>query len=290
VDVERRLRGGADVELGGGGCVGGTRTDPGQLRLAVRQRGPGSDLGLGGCDQAGPQRLGQLAIRPGEDGGEDRVERVEGVQGGAAVHARVGGLGAGADLDVGEDHAAGGERERGRVGVDHAAVEDDHAVGAAGVLAYPLAHLVGAGLLGTLDQDADVHRELALGGQLARRVQQRKEVALVVGRAAGVEAAVADRRLERRRVPQLRVARVLDVVVPVDHHRRRVLLGRAQLAHDQRRAAGGGDHLGGAAGAADALDGPRGGVHERLLVACAGRDRRDREPVDGLVEQRVTHW
>ena len=212
---------------------------------------------------------GQLAVGAGQDRGEDRVQRVERVQRGAAVHAGVRGLRAGADLEVGEHHAARGERQRGPVGVDHAGVEHDHRVGAARVGAHPLADVVGAGLLGALDQHADVDGQRARLRQLTGHEQQREEVALVVGGAAGVQAAVADRRLERRRVPQLEVARVLDVVVAVDHHRRRVLLGRAQLTHDERRATRRGHHLRRAARATHALDGPGRGVAQRLLVARA---------------------
>ena len=123
------------------------------------------------------------------------------------------------------------------------------------------------------------------GGERARDVQEREEVALVVGRAAGVDAAVADRRLERRRVPQLEIAGVLHVVVAVDHHRLRVLARGAQVADDEWRAAGSRHQIGGAAGAAHALHGPRGGVLQRFVVARAGRDRRDPQPVERFVEK-----
>ena len=77
--------------------------------------------------------------------------------------------------------------------------------------------------------------QLAGVGQLAGDEQQRQEVALVVGGAAGVEAAVADVGLERRRRPARLVAGVLDVVVAVDQDRRRAVAVRAQLADDERR-------------------------------------------------------
>ena len=48
-------------------------------------------------------------------------------------------------------------------------------------------------------------------------------VALVVGRASGVDAAVLDDRIERRPMPQVERINRLDVVVRVDEHRRRAL-------------------------------------------------------------------
>ena len=200
VDVERRLGRRADVELGSRPSASdGRAPTPRELAVAGRAASPSCRARPAtGAIDAGAQRLGQAAVGAGQDRGERLVQRVERVQRGAAVHAGVRGLGAGADLEVGEDHPARGERQRGRVGVDHPAVEDDHGVGAALVGAHPLADVVGAGLLGALDQHAHVDRQLAGVGHRAGDVQQRKEVALVVGRAAGVEAAVADRRLERR--------------------------------------------------------------------------------------------
>jgi hypothetical protein len=144
------------------------------------------ELGLRRRRHARPQRFREAAVGAGEDGAQRAVQRVKRVQRGAAVHARVRRLRARADLDVGEDHPARGERQSRRGGVDHAAVEDDHRVGAALVGAHPLPDVVGAGLLGALDQHADVHRERPVGGHRAGDVQQREEVALVVGRAAGI--------------------------------------------------------------------------------------------------------
>ena len=82
------------------------------------------------------------------------------------------------------------------------------------------------------------------------------------------------------------IARVLDVVVAVDHHRRRVLRARAQLADDERRAARRVDQL----GTSRRRRRTRCSAHsaacaQRRLVARAGRDRRDPQPVERLVEQ-----
>ena len=106
--------------------------------------------------------------------------------------------------------------------------------------------------------DAHVHGQRALARERAGHVQQRQEVALVVGGAARVDAAVADVGLERRRRPGALVADALHVVVAVDQDRGRVGRARAQLAHGQRVAAADLDELGGAAGAHDALGRPLG--------------------------------
>ena len=129
VDVERRLGRRADVEL----RRGGARRTGGRRRRRARPRRSGSvaqdsiSASAGGDDARRAAAPGSLPSGPGRTARERAVQRVERVQRGAAVHARVRGLRAGADLDVGEHHAARRERQRGRVGVDHAAVEDDHA-------------------------------------------------------------------------------------------------------------------------------------------------------------------
>jgi hypothetical protein len=73
-------------------------------------------------------------------------------------------------------------------------------------------------LLLALDQEPDVDGRLAPLGDGLERLDDREELPLVVGRAARVEVAVTDRRLVRRRVPQLQRLGRLHVVVPVDHH------------------------------------------------------------------------
>ena len=103
---------------------------------------------------------------------------------------------------------------------------------------HPLADVVGAGLLGALDQHAHVDRQLA-GRRPARTRRAAAEGSCPCrrsrrGRRGGRRGSVGSNGGE---VHVVEVARVLDVVVAVDHHRRRVLAGDAQLADDQRRAA-----------------------------------------------------
>ena len=270
-----------------GGRVGRPGARLGEHAGAVRQRVPRRQLVRGGRLDAGPQLLRQAAVGAGQDRRQRCVQRVEGVQRRAAVEAGVHGPLAGADLQAREHRPARPDRQRGRVGIEHLGVEGDHAVGAALVRRHPAVDVVGAGLLRALDQHPHVDRQLAGVGHGARDVQQRQEVALVVAGAAGVQPAVADVGLERRRRPRRLVAGVLDVVVAVDQHGRRALVTRAQLADHQRRAAGRVHQIARPAGGQHPPLRPYGRLAQRGLVARAGRDRRDPQPLGRLVDQRV---
>jgi hypothetical protein len=68
------------------------------------------------------------------------------------------------------------------------------------------------------DQETKIDRRPA--GRLDR-LQQAEHLSLVVGRAARVQPAIADRRLERRRGPLVERIGRLDVVMTVDEQRRR---------------------------------------------------------------------
>ena len=123
---------------------------------------------------------------------------------------------------------------------------------------------------------------------LAGDVQQRQEVALVVGRAARVDAPVADVGREGRGGPRVEVADGLNVVVAVDEDGRRALARGLQLAHGQRVALGGHDaRL--AADGAHAPGHPGGRALEVGRVAAARRDRWDPQPVHEVVEQALVH-
>src|SRR5262249_60940949 len=89
-----------------------------------------------------------------------------------------------------------------------------------GVAADDLVEVRTADLLLALDDPADADRRLAGGvAQRADHRQAHRELALVVGRAAREQLAVAQRRLERRRVPPLDRVDRLDVVVVVEEDR-----------------------------------------------------------------------
>ena len=133
-----------------------------------------------------PARSGS-ASRPSRasDAVERRDERVRGVQRGAAVHARVQVALAGAQLEVEVDEPARRDVERRQPALDHARVEDDGRVGAALVGLEELDDRVAAGLLLAVAAEADVDRQLAGRGELARGGEQHVELALVVDRRRG---------------------------------------------------------------------------------------------------------
>ena len=175
--------------------------------------------------------------------------------------------------------------------VVHAAVGDQRQVGpqqlGAGVRGEERGEVVGAQLLLALDQHPDVARERPVDReQRLDRRERREDLALVVGDAARVEAAVAHLGLERRRGPELVRRRGLDVVVAVDEDGRRAL-GVEPLAVDDRVAA--------RLEQADALEAdplevaeepPRSGVHVGGVLG-RGADARDAQELAQLVDVPV---
>ena len=90
------------------------------------------------------------------------------------------------------------------------------------MLAEEMPEVRAADLLLALDQEADVERQPALlRKESFGHLQRHEHGPLVVGRAAGVDATVADARLERGSRPLGLVAGRLHVVVAVDEDRRR---------------------------------------------------------------------
>ena len=74
------------------------------------------------------------------------------------------------------------------------------------------------------EDQLDVHRQAAVLLQVRfDGLEVHEHLALVVGRAARVDLAVADRRLERRRLPQVERIDRLHVVVAVEENGRRRL-------------------------------------------------------------------
>ena len=136
-----------------------------------------------------------------------------------------------AHLDRGAHQPARGEGDGGRALVQHPGVEHQRGVRTALVLAYPAQGGRRPDLLLPLHEEAYVDRQLASARELAGHVQQREEVALVVGGPARVEAIAANRRLEGRALPGVERPRVLHVVVPVCEHRRGIGPAGAKLTH-----------------------------------------------------------
>ena len=147
------------------------------------------------------------------------------------------------DLEVGQSLQAVGDGRHARG--ELAGVGDDRVVAGqtVAVLGDVGLEIDAADLFLTLDQELDVHRkrpgrlEPGLGG-----LQVGEHLALVVGGPSGVEVAVADGRLERRREPGLQRLGRLDVVVAVDEQGR-LARGSEPFGIDDRMPLGG-DQLG----------------------------------------------
>ena len=168
--------------------------------------------------------LPRVVVQAGEEAaqGHQRVGHE------AAPHPGVDGVGEGADADVDPDEAAQAGGQRGDADVPVAAVGDHDHVGAevVTVLGEQVGEGVGADLLLALDEHGDPDVEVVAEG--ADRGEVGHDAGLVVGSAAGVEAAVALGRLERSGVPRRVVVLGLDVVVGVEQHGR--LARRRRLA------------------------------------------------------------
>ena len=115
-----------------------------------------------------------------------------------------------------------GEVEGGHVLSGHAAVEDEAGVGAALVSGEEVDDRVSADLLLAVEGHADVHGKRSFLGEQLDGLQGKVGVALVVDRAAAVQVAVADLRLEGIRLPEIERRGRLDVEVAVEEDGRRV--------------------------------------------------------------------
>ena len=131
-----------------------------------------------------------------------------------------------AQIDLEVDEAAQAVADRGDAAVEHRRVRDHHDVGGEFVLVGldEVVEIGGPDFFLALEDDADVHRQAAVLLQMRLDgLEVHEDLALVVGGAARVDLAVADRRLEGRRLPQVDRIDGLDVVVAVEEDRRRPL-------------------------------------------------------------------
>ena len=175
--------------------------------------------------EAGDQNAAVRGLQAGDDPARG-VERIGDDPSIAAGMEVAGGTG---DLDFGVHQAAGGGRHRGHVLLRERSVEQHHGVRAQAV-AFGLeegGEDDAAALLLTLDRDPQVDGQSAAFRlhRVADGGDQRHVVRLAVAGAARVDLAIADGRLEGRRLPLLERVRGLDVVVAVDQDRRAVRAG-----------------------------------------------------------------
>ena len=90
------------------------------------------------------------------------------------------------------------------------------------MIAHELVQVRAADLLLTLENKLDVHRQSArLLHDCLDRLEVHEDLALVVCSATGVNLAFPDRRLKRRRLPEVEWIDRLHVVVPVKENSRR---------------------------------------------------------------------
>ena len=189
------------------------------------------------------------------------------------------------------DEAARRQPELRLLGACHAAVEDDAGVGAALVRFEEVHDRVAADLLLTVGDDSDVHGQRVLLSKQLGRLQEREELALVVGDAARVVPAVALGELERRRLPEVERGGRLDVVVPVDHHGRRIAAAvrvRRDVADDQFSLPVL-DELGLTACALDEVAHPFRRAAHVGFMSRVGTDARDRDELAQLVNPGLLH-
>ena len=234
VDVERRLRPGARVELRGCLLVEARRAGLVEQDLTARQHL--RRMLLVGTERRATlsQLVGEQAV-PGDERRQHLHQDVDRIQRCAAVDAGMQVARAGAHAHVEADETARREAELRLLGTRDVPVEDDARVGTALVLLEEVDDRVAADLLLAVARDPDVHGELGVLRQELRRLDERVQLALVVGDPAAVVPAVALGQLERRRLPQVDRRGRLHVVVAVDHDRRRAAVagGGRDLPEDE---------------------------------------------------------
>ena len=235
VHVDRRLGRRAQVELVRRAGVVRHRARAAERIGAGRELVPARALLVGRRLDALAQRLGQASVAR-HDAAERLHQRVRRVQRRVAEHAGVKVARAASNLQLERHHAARPRAHRRHAAALHRRVEDDARVGAALVVREELDDRLPADLLLAVARDPQMNGQRTFRGEERRALQQRPELALVVGDAARVDPLVANRRLERLAVPELERRRRLHVEVAVDEDRRRVAVARRRgnVADDER--------------------------------------------------------
>ena len=277
VDLRRGLGSRPQVELLRRPLV--VRRDPGigEHRGAGLELAPVRDLLRRRSESTGPERLGQPPV-PRQDRLQALNQRVDGVEPGVAEHPGVEVARSCPDSQVEGDQAARGDSELRLVPLGHAAVEDEARIRRPAVLADPVADGRPADLLLAVERDADVDRQLALGGQPSDSGKHDVELALVVCDATAVEPAVPLHEGKGIGLPQVERRRRLDVeVVVTEDSRRRICVLRGPHLTDHERLACGLDERRLASGGHDHVPHPLGRPAHVVRVLRIRADAGDRD-------------
>ena len=273
--------------------------------LAGQVADPGDGLELLGVEgqggEVGPLLVGQVddVVVPAGDRdatgrvlepGQQRDQLGDGVGDRAPERARVQVGRGGAQVDLEVDEPAHRRDQRRHVLGDHPGVGDEDQVAGQPVAVLPEEGVDGGRprLLLAFHEELEVHRQAAVGGQqVADGRDLEVDLALVVGGAAGVQAAVAHGRLERWGGPLLQRVGRLHVVVAVHGDRRRLGPRPQPLAVHGGLAAVGGQHLGVEPGRLHQPGQVLGrAAHVGRVPGVAG-DRGDGAPLGQLGDERV---
>ena len=212
------------------------------------------------------------------------------VQAGVPEHPGVEIARSGTNSQVEGDQPARGDRELRLAPLGHPAVEDEARICRPAILADPVADGRPADLFLAFEGDADVHGQLALGGERPNRGQHDVQLPLVVCDTTGVQPAVPLDERERIGLPEVERRRRLDVeVVVAEDSRRLVGAGRGAHLPDHERLARRLDELRLAAGGHDHVPHPLGRPAHIVRVLRVRADAGDRDQLGKLVEPGLGH-
>ena len=219
--------------------------------------------------------------------GEEFDEAIDGVGRGSAVEAGVEVAAGSGGFDFHVNEAAETDGEGGQTGGVEGGVRDESDVGfeLLRVFGDELGDGLAADLLFAFDQEFDIEGEGA--AEFAEGfdgLDVGVELALVVGRTAGVDVAVGDDRLKGRGVPEFEGVGGLDVVVAVAEDGGLAGGGQA-FGVDERVPRGLNDLHVGQADGAEGGGGELGGAFDVGFVLRQRADARDAEKVQQLVEK-----
>ncbi len=193
----------------------------------------------------------------------------------------------GAQVDLAGGDPLAGDGQRWILRTVHAAIGRDHEVAGEPLplLLQEGGHAGAADLLLALHEELKVDRRRAAGAdQRLQRSQRREDVPLVVGGAAGIDAAVPDLRREGGRLPEIEGIGRLDIVVPVDQ-RRGLVVRDVPVTVDDRVAPGRQERHLRHPRLAQPLGDPVRRPRHVCIVRRQGADARDAQELAEIVDQ-----